>query len=82
MAQLQFIVIKINGGRLLIYEIHMTGKVFKILLFILVKVQSKSFIVSLRDFPQKLLNIHNFALWGKLAAAEFSPCKRSVRTHK
>ncbi|XP_023323171.1 protein KIAA0100 isoform X4 [Eurytemora carolleeae] len=44
-----------------------------------IRVQSDSFTVSLRDFPQKLLDIQTLALWGKLAGAEASPTKRAIR---
>ena len=38
--------------------------------------------MSLRDFPQNLLDIQTLALWGKLAGAEASPTKRAIRQHR
>lgn len=38
--------------------------------------------MSLRDFPQNLLDIQTLALWGKLAGAEASPTKRAIRRHR
>ena len=47
-----------------------------------VKLEAETFTVSLRDFPQNLLDIQTLALWGKLAGAEAVPTKRAIREHR
>ena len=44
------------------------------------RLEASSITFCLRDFPQKLLDIGQLLLWGKLAGAEVAPGKRATRT--